>query len=140
MLAAGRLARDAARSIPAATLALMGAHTAQSDIEIDPADLAARLEAGEDVQLLDVRETYEREAGRIEPSLHAELSKLADAAPELDRDRPVIVYCRAGVRSLMATQALRGAGFDAWSMRGGLLRWAAEGRPLAPEGGTVADH
>ena len=45
-----------------------------------------------------------------------------------------------GSRSLMAAQAFRRAGYDAWSMAGGLERWDEEGRPLGPEGGRVADH
>ena len=40
----------------------------------------------------------------------------------------------------MAAQALRAAGFEAYSMQGGLVRWADEGRPLSPEDGYVADH
>jgi hypothetical protein len=40
----------------------------------------------------------------------------------------------------MAAQAFRGSGFEAYSMRGGLVLWAQEDRPLAPEGGYVADH
>jgi rhodanese-related sulfurtransferase len=40
----------------------------------------------------------------------------------------------------MAAQAFRNAGYDAYSMAGGLSRWAEEGRPLEPEGGRVADH
>ena len=40
----------------------------------------------------------------------------------------------------MAAQALRAAGFEAYSMQGGLVRWAGEGRPLAPEDGYVAEH
>jgi len=60
--------------------------------------------------------------------------------PVLERERPVVFYCRVGARSQMAAQAFRAAGFDAYSMRGGLLRWAQEQRPLSPEGGEVADH
>ena len=40
----------------------------------------------------------------------------------------------------MAAQALRASGFDAYTMAGGLVRWADEGRPLSPEGASVADH
>ena len=57
-----------------------------------------------------------------------------------DRERPVVFYCRVGARSEMAAQAFRGAGFEAYSMRGGLQRWAQEGHPLSPEGGEGADH
>ena len=56
------------------------------------------------------------------------------------RERPVIFYCRVGARSSMAAQAFRASGFQAYSMVGGLRRWAKEDRPLAPEGGGVADH
>jgi len=88
----------------------------------------------------DGREPYEREAGYVEGTEHIELQQLAGAAESLDRERPVIFYCRSGVRSLMAAQAFRRAGYEAWSMAGGLVEWAAEGRPIAPEGGRVADH
>jgi hydroxyacylglutathione hydrolase/adenylyltransferase/sulfurtransferase len=91
-------------------------------------------------QVVDVREDYEREAGYVDGTLHIGMNRLSSAAQELDAERPVIFYCRVGSRSLMAAQAFRGAGFDAYSMAGGVERWAAEGRPLTPEGGYVADH
>ena len=52
----------------------------------------------------------------------------------------MVFYCRVGARSEMAAQAFRAAGFEAYSMRGGLVRWAQEDRPLAPQDGHVADH
>ncbi len=52
----------------------------------------------------------------------------------------MVFYCRVGARSDMAAQAFRASGFEAYSMSGGLLRWAGEGRALAPEGGHVAEH
>ena len=91
-------------------------------------------------QVIDVREPYEREAGHIEGSRHIELVRLSAEAASIERDRPVIVYCRVGARSGMAAQALRAGGFEAYSMTGGLVRWAGEGGPLSPEGGHVADH
>jgi rhodanese-related sulfurtransferase len=97
---------------------------------------------GEDgeLQLIDVREPYEREAGHIAHSTHIELTQLAQEAGAIDRERPVVFYCRVGSRSLMAAQALRVAGYEAYSMDGGLVRWVDEGRPLSPAGGVVADH
>ncbi len=86
-----------------------------------------------------MREPYEREAGHIEGSATSRYRAL-NAAGELERDRPVVFYCRVGARSQMAAQAFRAAGFEAYSMTGGLVRWAHEGRPLSPEGGHVADH
>ena len=109
-------------------------------IEVDPAQLAESLTRERDLQLVDVREPYEREAGYIEGSRHIELVQLSARAGELDRERPVVFYCRVGARSQMAAQAFRAAGFQAHSLRGGLVRWTEERQPLVPEGGRVADH
>ncbi len=92
------------------------------------------------LQVIDVREPYEREAGHIAGTRHIELVRLSAEAASVARERPVVFYCRAGSRSDMAAQAFRAAGFEAYSMSGGLMRWAEEGRPLSPEGGGVADH
>jgi rhodanese-related sulfurtransferase len=112
---------------------------ADSSHELEPEQVAEKL-ADDGWQVVDVRETYEREAGYIEGTRHVELERLASQADSLDRERPVIFYCRMGSRSGMATQAFRASGWDAYNMRGGITEWAARGLPLAPEGGQVADH
>lgn len=112
--------------------------SAQTDIE--PGQLAEWLASDDGVQLIDVREQYEREAGHIAGSRHVPLVELPAQAATIERELPVVFYCRVGARSDMAAQALRASGFQAFSMRGGLLRWANENRPLSPEGGHVADH
>lgn len=109
------------------------------EIEVTPEQAQASLAAG-DTTLIDVRETYEWDAGRIDGARHIELERLAAQAETIDPQRPVIFQCRLGARSLMAAQAFRRAGFEAWSMAGGLERWAQEGRPMVPDGATVADH
>jgi rhodanese-related sulfurtransferase len=109
-------------------------------IAIDPEQVAAWIARDPALQLVDVREPYEREAGHIEGSRHIELVQLTDRAGELSGEQPVVFYCRVGARSAMAAQAFRASGFQAHSMSGGLMRWAQEGRALAPGGGTVADH
>ena len=93
-----------------------------------------------DAQLIDVREDYEWDAGRIDGARHIVLGEVAAQAETIDRDRPVVFYCRVGSRSTMAAQAFRRAGYDAYSMDGGLVAWAGEGRPLEPSDGTVAQH
>jgi len=108
-------------------------------LEVSTEETARALADGS-AQIVDVREPYEREAGYLEGSEHIEMQQLAGAAQSLDAGRPVIFYCRSGARSLMAAQAFERAGFDAYSMAGGLVQWAGEGRPLAPENGRVADH
>ena len=110
-----------------------------ADIDISPEDLRKLIEAG-DIQLIDVREPYEWEAGRIAGARHIELERLASKADTIDRDRPVYFYCRLGARSGMAAQAFRGAGFEAHSMDGGLTAWDEKGFPLEPADGHVADH
>lgn len=112
---------------------------ADPSLEVTPEDTARALDEGT-AQVVDVREGYEREAGHIAGTRHVELERLGAQAPTLDRDRPLIFVCRAGVRSLLAAQAFRRAGFDAASMGGGMERWHAEGRPLVPADGHVAPH
>ncbi len=107
--------------------------------ELSPERVAELFERGE-VQLIDVREPYEHEAGRIEGARHIELERLASEAETVDRDRPVVFHCRLGARSAMATQAFRGAGYDAHNMTGGLQAWSDAGLPLVPAGGYVAPH
>ncbi len=109
------------------------------EIEVTTEHTEAAL-ADDSAQVVDVREGYEREAGHIAGTRHIELEHLASQAQTIDRERPVIFHCRLGSRSLMAAQAFRRAGYDAWSMAGGLERWAQEGRVLTPDGGHVADH
>jgi rhodanese-related sulfurtransferase len=111
-----------------------------SDIAITPERVAEWLEQDPQLQLVDVREPYEREAGHIAGSRHVELSKLPSEAATLDPARAVVFYCRVGARSTMAAQALRAAGVEAYSLDGGLVRWSAEQRLLSPDGGYVAEH
>lgn len=100
----------------------------------------ADLHAGGEVDLVDVREPYEHEAGRISGARHVQLAELSREADSFDRDRPVIFYCRVGSRSAMAAQAFRASGFQAFNMAGGLVAWEKSGLPLEPDGGSVADH
>ena len=98
----------------------------------------AELHARGEIQLIDVRQPDEHEAGRIAGDRLIELMELSSQADTIDRDKPVVFYCRSGSRSAMATQAFVGAGYDAHNMLGGLLEWEAAGLPLDPPGGDVA--
>ncbi len=106
--------------------------------ELPPERLAEMLEADE-VELIDVRRPHEWEAGRIPGARWVEVNDLPALADELDRERPVILYCRSGSRSELAAEALRAGGFDVHALAGGISAWAQEGRPLDPEGGYVAE-
>ena len=104
-----------------------------------PQQVAELVSAG-DVQLVDVRTAAEHDAGHIAGGQLIELTDLAAQAHTLDSDRPVVLYCRSGGRSAMATAALSQAGFDAHNMVGGMLEWHSAGLPMEPADGYVAEH
>jgi rhodanese-related sulfurtransferase len=90
-------------------------------------------------QLVDVRADHEWEAGRIAGASHIPLDEIPARTGEIDKDRPVVLYCRGGNRSSMATAALEAAGYDAAKLSEGITGWEEEGLPLEPEGGYVAE-
>jgi len=104
--------------------------------DLSPARAAELLRTG--AQGVDVREQYERDAGHIADTLHIELERLAAEADTLDRERPVVFYCRSGSRSAFAAQAFAAAGFEAHNLDGGLEAWVKEGLPIEPADGHVA--
>lgn len=105
--------------------------------EISRAELKAKLDDG--AQLVDVRAEHEWEAGRIAGAVHVPLAELSERVGEIEKDRPVVLYCRGGNRSTMAADALTEAGYDAVKLSEGIVGWADEGLPLEPEGATVAE-
>jgi rhodanese-related sulfurtransferase len=105
----------------------------EPQLEVSAEHTAVALDDGS-AQVIDVREDYERAAGHIAGSRHIALGTLAAEAESIDRDRPVIFHCHVGSRSLMAAQAFRQAGFEAYSMAGGLEQWEQEGRPVQSDG------
>src|SRR5919202_5437579 len=100
-------------------------------VEVHPAEVAERHRRRQ-LQLVDVREPYEWEAGRIAGARHVALEHLLPAADTLDRHRPVVLYCRVGARSWLAATALRRSGYDAYSMSGGAPPRPQEGPPPQP--------
>src|SRR2546421_4474592 len=100
-----------------------------------PAAVHARRE---EIQIVDVREAYEWEAGRIEEAVHAPLNQLMAATPsDLDPARPVVCVCRSGNRSELAAVMLRARGFEAYNMEGGMEAWESAGLPFAARDGTA---
>ncbi len=105
-------------------------------LEIMPRDVQRRLQAGEKLALIDVREPQEFQLARIDGSelipmrtVPAELARL-DAQAD---DRPLIVFCHHGVRSLNVVHWLREQGVGACqSMAGGIDRWSLEIDPAVP--------
>ncbi len=94
------------------------------------------------IQLVDCREQYEWDAGRVEGAIHIPLNTLmAGAGPELDASKPIAVICRTGNRSELASTMLQARGFEAHNVEGGMEAWQQAGLPFeAPDGspGRVA--
>ena len=90
-------------------------------------------------QLVDVRTGHEWEVSRIAGATHLPLDELAQRAGEIDKDRPVVLYCRGGNRSTMAAAALADAGYDAAKLSEGIVGWVEAGLPVDPEDGYVSE-
>ena len=113
-----------------------GAHAENSmtDVpETTPRELADRMKARDDFDLIDVREPYEWDIGRIPGARLIPLGDLAAAMSDLDSRREIVVYCRSGMRSADATRRLRAAGFRASNLAGGILRWSDDVDPSVPK-------
>src|SRR6059058_4893747 len=91
-------------------------------------------------QLIDVRTDVEYEKGHIPGSTHVPLADVQRESANLDREKPVILYCRSGNRSAPAADAFAASGWDAHSVEGGLLAWAEAGYELEPADGSVIDN
>ena len=102
--------------------------------EITVAELEQLLEQGRRPALLDVRQRWEHEKVALPGSLLIPLDQLPDRLDELEglRDRPVVVYCHHGVRSLGGAALLNANGFQARSLEGGIERFAVEVDPTLP--------
>lgn len=110
----------------------------RDETELGPRRAAEMIEAGE-AQLVDVRQDHEWEAGRIPGATHIPLESLPSRADEIERNGPVILQCRTGGRSAMATAALRASGVEAYNLEGGLEAWVGDGLAIEPTDGVVAD-
>ena len=112
------------------------AETTEQSTDLRPRRRREKLRRG--AQLVDVRQEYEWEAGRIPVPRTSRSSQLPARAGELDRDRPIVFQCRSGSRSWLATEAFRQAGHEAFNLEGGLLAWIEDGREVEPDRGEVA--
>jgi molybdopterin/thiamine biosynthesis adenylyltransferase/rhodanese-related sulfurtransferase len=98
--------------------------------EIQPSQLAERLERGEKLEIIDVREPYEWQIGHIPGARLVPLGQIAEEIPRLDKRRETILYCKVGGRSRNAAKQLASAGVaDVRNLAGGILRWIDEVDP-----------
>ncbi|MFC5559042.1 rhodanese-like domain-containing protein [Ureibacillus thermophilus] len=94
--------------------------------EITTKEVQQRLEAGEALNIIDVREVHEYQGGHIPGAVNIPLGLLPIRMNELSKDKPYIVVCLAGGRSAQATELLDRNGFDATNMLGGMSAWEGE--------------
>ena len=104
-----------------------------TDLELTPAELKQRLDRGEKVLLVDVREPWEFEVCRIAGAKLIPMSQIPASLQSLDVDEEVICYCHHGMRSLDVAVWLRNQGVaGAKSLAGGIERWSQEIDPQVP--------
>ena len=104
--------------------------------EITARELKVRLDAGDDLAILDVREVQEFELCRLAGARLIPLGELAGRLAELDSTREMVVHCRTGKRSAQAIELLEQAGFSGsrlWNLKGGIHAWADEVDPSIPK-------
>ncbi len=103
-------------------------------LEITPAEVKRRLDAGEPMRLIDVREPYENQIARIEPSRLIPMNTVPRHLAELDDDGPAyVIFCHHGVRSLNVANWLRQQGIEnCQSLAGGIEQWSLEIDPAVP--------
>jgi rhodanese-related sulfurtransferase len=103
------------------------------DYAITPKELKQRQERNEELTILDVRESWERETASIASSQHIPMGDVPTRLQELDPEQHIVVFCHHGVRSLSVTDWLRKQGYDkVQSMSGGIDQWSLEIDPRVP--------
>ena len=93
---------------------------------ITPKELEAKIEAGEKLELVDVREYEEVQAGMVEGAKHIPMGEIPARLDEFDKDKEYIFICRSGGRSGNVCHYLQEQGFKVVNMVGGMLDWTGE--------------
>jgi len=103
--------------------------------EITPTELKQRLDRGDDIQIIDVREANEVAIGRIPNSVHIPLAQVLARVDEIDSNRETVVHCKMGGRSARAIEALQRSGFQGKliNLKGGIIGWSNEVDPSVPK-------
>lgn len=96
--------------------------------EMDPVAVKARLDAGEKLFLLDVRNPDELvEHGKIEGAVNIPIDQLEERLAEVPKDQPIVTYCMRGGRASRAAETLRAAGYEEPIEFGGITAWKEAG-------------
>ena len=102
------------------------------ELTIEPRELVQMIKQEEKFLLLDCREPHEFQAARIDGSTLIPMRQITQQLDQIPKDRPVIVYCHHGMRSMNVTLWLRSKSVEAQSLSGGIDRWSEEIDPNVP--------
>ena len=91
--------------------------------EMTAKEVQHRLEAGESLNIIDVREREKITEGHIKGIIHIPLGELESRVSELDENKEYILVCRSSVRSAKATAYLEALGYNAINLAGGMMAW-----------------
>jgi adenylyltransferase/sulfurtransferase len=103
--------------------------------QITAAELKQRLDNGEDIQIVDVREDNEVAIGKLPNSIHIPLAQVLNRMSEIDPARETVVHCKMGGRSARAIDALKRSGFtgNLLNLTGGIIAWSNDVDPRIPK-------
>lgn len=103
--------------------------------EITPTELKQKMDAGEEVQIIDVREQDERDFSKIPNSKLIPSGNILNRMNELDPSHPAVLHCHGGGRSSRAIEALKQAGYkgELYNLKGGITAWSDEVDPRVPK-------
>ncbi len=103
--------------------------------EMTATELKQRLDRGDDVQLIDVREPHEYEIAKLEQAKLIPLGQVVNRMSEIDPNRETVVHCKMGGRSAKAIEALKRAGFTGrlTNLQGGITAWSNDVDPSIPK-------
>ena len=113
------------------------ANTSQeTELSLAPQRVADLLESDK-IQVVDVRERSEWDAGHVPGARQVPIDQVPAEADSIDKRQPVVFQCRGGSRSEMVAAAFRESGWDAYNMEGGLRAWGEQRLPLEPRDGHI---
>ena len=113
----------------------MNGTTQQAVTEITATELKQRLDSGEDIQIIDVREPHEVAVAKLPNAANIPLGQVINRMSEIDPTRETVVHCKMGGRSAKAIEALKRSGFSGnlLNLKGGITAWSNEVDPSVPK-------
>ena len=113
----------------------MNGTTQQAMPEITAVELKQRLDNGEDIQIVDVREDNEVAIAKLPNTIHIPLAQVVNRMAEIDPARETVVHCKMGGRSARAIEALKRSGFtgNLLNLAGGITAWSNDVDPSVPK-------